>query len=210
MFSWVVALLLPHLLLGSVPLTVRTSLIPRRTQVALTQKQIDKKLAAMPEGRTKDAVAERLAIQVDIAGDLHEAGKSTKDIAETLGVSPVRATVLVYHATAEPVDPTPKNVVKLRKEGKAWGYIAAATGLTEPGVKAMYTEATGEDHSTTSIGKGGRKPGGATEAKAPAKAKTKASKAAPKSKAKNGTKSKAAPKKSAVRKRRPAASAKDA
>lgn len=50
-----------------------------------------------------------------------------------------------------------KHVVNLRnKEKLAWYIIAARVGVGQGKVKAVYEEATGKDHTTADIGKGGR------------------------------------------------------
>lgn len=169
--------------------------------MALTKKQIEAAKKKLPTGRARDEVDARDKGLQELAKTLEEEGDSIEEMAEKLDISPVKAQILRYRNNAKPVDPTPENVVKLRDEDeRAWGYIAAATGLTEPMVKKMYTEETGILHSATSIGKGGRTPSDPVERNAPKRPSKKAAakKAAAKKKAapkKAASKKKAAPKK---------------
>lgn len=51
---------------------------------------------------------------------------------------------------------TPKNIARLRDEGKSWGVIAVLCNTTEGKVRKAFSEKTGVKHQGQRIGKGGR------------------------------------------------------
>lgn len=168
-----------------------------------TAKQIEKTLSNLPTGRDAESVAKRNDELKALVASLRAKGAKHSEVADALGIGLVKAQVLSYQVEEDEVEPTAKNVVKLRdKDGKSWGRIAAATGLTESAVKKLYTEAAKvETHRVSDIGRGGRPPLGAK-----ATTKAKATKATPKKAAakKTTTKKKASPKKTTATKAAPA------
>lgn len=95
------------------------------------------------------AVADRLA------------GMKAKDILAKHGLSHSQFEFawLRLHEMADvagTVEPTAKNVVRLRAEGQSWGRIAVLTGLSEGKVRTTFKEATGAKSQGQRIGKGGR------------------------------------------------------
>ena len=151
--------------------------------MARTDKQIDAALRKLPTGRDQASVAE-----------LRDNGYKHAEVADRLGIGVVKAQVLHYRNTTDPVEPTAKNVVRLRdKEQMSWGRIAVATGYSEAKAKAVYAEATGKHHRDADLGRGGRPPKAAKKA---AKKATK-KKAATKAKKKQPAKKKAAKTKAA-------------
>jgi len=120
--------------------------------MALTKVNIQAELKKMPSGRSREDVQQRNELELDLFNRLTEEGRDVSEISELTGWSPVKTYVLRCRSEATPVDPTSENVVKLRdEEGQAWGYISAATGLTEPAVKRMYTEHTGVPHNESRV-----------------------------------------------------------
>ena len=134
--------------------------------MALNDKQIDDKLAKLPDGRDKESVATRNEILQKVVGSLRERGWKYHEIADRVGIGIIKVQTLSYANEVEKVEPTTKNVVNLRdKEQMSWGKIAAATSLTETAVKKMYSETTGKSHREADLGRGGRPPKEAKAAK---------------------------------------------
>lgn len=172
--------------------------------MALTNKQIDSKLTKLPTGSDSESVTERDTVLQSLVSDLRGRGMKHEEVAERLGIGVVKAQVLSYRNEESPVDPTPKNVVKLRdKDEKSWGRIAAATGLSEPAVKKLYAEETGRSHREADLGRGGRPPKAAKPAAKKAKTASKKATTAKKRPAKKAATSKRRPAKKTAKKRTP-------
>jgi hypothetical protein len=83
-----------------------------------------------------------------------EGGESLSAIAKDLKMSPGKIAMAELVASVEVWDDTNKDeaamaraIVKERKQGKSWGYLAARFGVTEGTCRAAYTAATGQPYT---------------------------------------------------------------
>jgi hypothetical protein len=79
-------------------------------------------------------------------------GESISAIAKSLKLSTGKTAMAELVGTTERVqvdDPTKlaRAIVKDRKAGKSWGYLAARYGVTEGTCRAAYTAATGQPYT---------------------------------------------------------------
>jgi predicted transcriptional regulator len=92
-------------------------------------------------------------------------GESLTAIGKALSVTPGRAAMAELVASTERVqlldDPAKlaRALVKERKAGKSWGYLAARYGVTETTCRAAFTAATGQPWNTLDYRNGERKEG---------------------------------------------------
>jgi hypothetical protein len=80
-------------------------------------------------------------------------GESISSISKTLKVGAGRVAFYELIATTERVqvdDPAKlaRSIVKSRKEGKSWGYLAARYGVTEGTCRAAFTAASDQPFTT--------------------------------------------------------------
>jgi hypothetical protein len=78
-----------------------------------------------------------------------ENGESISTIAKALKVTPGKAAMAELVGTTERVthddpDRLARAIVKDRKVGKSWGYLAVRYGVTEGTCRAAFTAATGQ------------------------------------------------------------------
>lgn len=127
--------------------------------------------------------ATQIAAQTKEIVKLRNAGDKWSDIAEAVGTTPGRAIFLYGAATVDDDDRITarndgelgKKLLKMRKEGIAWGPLAYRTGMSEAKLKRLFVEAGGD--LSEHVGRGGRTAGpvdkAAAKTRKPATAKAK-------------------------------------